>query len=407
MEKPLAFYMRPEKLEDIYGQDHLIGDGKILTQMIAHKKLFSMIFYGPPGSGKTTLALAIVKTLQLPYRLFNATTDNKKILDTIFKEASAFEHMVVIIDEIHRLNKDKQDLLLSYMEDGTITVIGATTANPLFSINPAIRSRCQLFPVHPLQVENMKALLSNVCQRIHCQITEEALLSIINKSNGDVRYAINLIDMLRILNTTITLQDVQNYSFNNTKAFKSDDYHYNLLSAFQKSIRGSDVNAALYYLAQLIEQGDMTSIERRLLIIAYEDIGLSNPYAVDRTYQAIQSAKVVGFPEAAIPLGFAVIDLTLSPKSRSTTEAIHKAIENVQSHAYDIPEYLHYKRLEASQEGTYDYHKPETWAKIQYLPDALKNMLFYQPHFIQGYEAQLYKNYETLLKINRKKPKDL
>lgn len=408
MIEPLAFRVRPNSLKDIKGQEHLIGKEKILNKMIENKRLFSIIFYGPPGTGKTTIATVLAKELNMPYRMFNAVTGNKKDLENIFLESKLSNGLVLIIDEVHRLNKDKQDLLLPYVEDGSIIMLGATTSNPLFAINPAIRSRCQLLEIKPLQENDLKETLlralsipEGLDNKIECE--EGSLELIVKKANGDVRYALNLLEIVSIAASGIITKDLINqYStVNNMGISKEGDGHYDALSAFQKSIRGSDVNAALYYLAKLIEANDMDSIERRLLVIAYEDIGLANPAAVGRCINAIDAAKRVGFPEAMIPLAHTVIDLSLSPKSRSATDAIHKTMDNIKSEALQTPNYLRLTPVNLEDEDKYSYDMPDIWPYIQYLPDKIKNMKFYVPNLNSSYEKQLAENYEKLSKIKR------
>lgn len=405
MIEPLAFRIRPKKLEDVKGQDHLIGENRILTKFVENKRLFSIIFYGPPGTGKTTLASALATELNIPCRTFNAVTGNKKDLDALFLEAKLASSLVVIIDEVHRLNKDKQDLLLPHIEDGSIIMIGATTSNPLFAINPAIRSRCQLLEVKKLGPNDIKEVLLRALTieeglNNKYKIEEDALDLIVSKANGDVRYALNVLDICSIASDgIINSQIVEQYANISSSNFDKDgDGHYDTVSAFQKSIRGSDVNAALYYLSRLAQAYDMDSIERRLLVIAYEDIGLGNPAAVGRTINAIDAAKRVGFPEAIIPLSVAVIDLTLSPKSKSAYNAINKAkyTENC-----SVPNYLKLNPVNIDEEDKYDYDRSELWPYIQYLPKEIKDMEFYNPSTNSSYESQLARNYEVLKKLKR------
>ena len=286
--EPLAFSMRPSVLNEIIGQQHLIGEGKVLRKCVENNMLFSMIFYGPPGTGKTTLAMVLANTLNKPYRLFNAVSGNKKDLDRIFEEAKYFPGLVVIVDEVHRLNKDKQDLLLPHIEDGSVIMIGATTSNPLHAINPAIRSRCHLFEVKALTQEDIKQALRNAIQspkglQNEVSIEEDALEIIARHCNGDIRYALNILEICAIACDGIISKDLvmQYSSIPNMSMDRDGDGYYDVLSAFQKSIRGSDVDAALYYLGIMIEANDLDSIERRLLVTAYEDIGLGNPAAVE------------------------------------------------------------------------------------------------------------------------------
>ena len=407
MRQPLALRMRPKSLDDVIGQKHLVGENMILRKVVENKQLFSCILFGPPGTGKTTLAKVLANSLNRPYRMFNAVTGNKKDLDAIFLEAKLSSGLVLIIDEIHRLNKDKQDLLLPHIEEGTLTVIGTTTSNPYFAINPAIRSRCHLLELKHLTPDDIKEALLNAIKAPEglnntVNISDEALEIIANHANGDIRYALNVLEICAIASNNITKDIVIQYSqFPNSSISLGDDGHYDAVSAFQKSIRGSDVNAALYYLARLIQANDMDSIERRLLVIAYEDIVLANPQACARCVSAIDAAKRVGFPEAKIILSNAVIDLCLSPKSRSADEAISKALQVVENNAYPVPDYLRLTPVNMKDEDKYDYDDKESWCHIQYLPEPIKNMEFYVPNQTGSYERALAANYENLKKLKR------
>lgn len=407
-DKPLAFSMRPVTLDEVIGQKHLIGEGQVLRRCIESGMLFSMIFYGPPGTGKTTLASVLANTLDKPYRLFNAVSGNKKDLDIIFEESKYFPGLVVIVDEVHRLNKDKQDLLLPHIEDGSIVMIGATTSNPLHAINPAIRSRCHLFEVKALTQEDIKAALLNAIHspkglQDEVTIEDDALDIIARHSNGDIRYSLNILEICAIASDGVITQDLvsQFSQIPNMGMDSSGDGYYDILSCFQKSIRGSDVDAALYYLGIMIEADDMDSIERRLLVTAYEDIGLGNPAAVARCVQAIDAAKRVGFPEGRIPLALAVIDLTLSPKSKSAEHAIDAAMNKLHNASYSVPDYLRFTPVSMNKEDTYDYDRPDLWNKIQYLPDRLRNERFYQPEETSNYEKVLAQNLVKLRSIQR------
>ncbi len=408
MKQPLAFRMRPQHLDEIIGQKHLIEKDKILYRCIQEKRLFSMIFYGPPGTGKTTLATVLANELNLPYRLFNAVTGNKKDLETIFEEAKYYEGLIVIIDEVHRLNKDKQDLLLPHIENGNIILIGATTSNPLHAINPAIRSRCHLFEIRQASQEDIEQALLRAIRDSRglnntVQIEEEAMHIISRHCNGDIRYALNILEICALAcDGIITKEVVSQYSqFPNMSMDHDGDGYYDVLSGFQKSIRGSDVDAALYYLGIMIEANDMDSIERRLLVTAYEDIGLGNPAAVARCATAIDAAKRVGFPEARIILSMAVIDLTLSPKSKSAEHAIDAAMSVLRNTSYSVPDYLRYTPVQMDEDAKYDYNRSDLWNKIQYLPDKLKNMHFYEPELTSSYEKTLAQNLEKIRKIPR------
>ena len=408
MKQPLAFRRRPKILDEIIGQQHLVGKDKLLRRCVEEETLFSMIFFGPPGTGKTTIAMALANELKLPYRLFNAVTGNKKELDQIFLEARLAGSLVVIIEEIHRLNKDKQDLLLPYVENGEVILIGTTTANPYFSINPAIRSRCHLLEVYPLSEEDIVIAIDRTIK--HPDWFKDTTIDPIAKkqlaryANGDLRYALNVLEVsaLAAKGQEITIDIIKQYlPLKNLNIDHDGDGHYDALSGFQKAIRGSDVDGALYYLAQLILAQDMDSIERRLLATAYEDIGLANPAAVGRTINAIDAAKRIGFPEAILPLGVAVIDLTLSPKSKSAYSAIKAALDEVKQHPLPTPMYLRLTPVGLDDKDKYPYDRPDLWHKIQYLPDQIKDISFYQPNDNSSYEKALSENWKKLKQYQR------
>ncbi len=408
MQEPLAFRMRPQKLSEVIGQKHLIGEGKVLRKCINAGRIFSMILFGPPGTGKTTLATVLANELNMPYRIFNAVTGNKKELEQIFTEAKLYPGLILIVDEVHRLNKDKQDLLLPHVENGNITLIGATTSNPFHAINPAIRSRCHLFEVKQLTMEDIEQALCNALQSSkgfnnNITIDDDALHIISRHSNGDIRYALNILEICAIASEGHISKDLVNQfsSIPNMSMDADGDGYYDVLSAFQKSIRGSDVDAALYYLGIMIEANDLDSIERRLLVTAYEDIGLGNPAAVARCVNAIDAAKRVGFPEGRIPLALAIIDLCLSPKSKSAEHAIDAAMEAIHHTPYKVPEYLRLTPVQMNEEDKYDYNRPDLWNQIQYLPNHLKNKHFYEPNTNSSYEKVLAQNLIKLRNIPR------
>jgi putative ATPase len=411
MSNPLAFRLRPQSLDDVLGIDHLIKETGLLKRCITEKRLFSMIFFGPPGSGKTTVAEILAKQCGYQYNLFNAVTGNKKDIDTIFSEAKLAKQLVLIIDEVHRLNKDKQDLLLPYIEDGSILIIGLTTSNPYFAINPAIRSRCILVQFKALNDGSMQQALDRALNHSESNLNQITLEDpvkhrLINLSNGDVRVLYNYLEVLALVYKAklITLIDLEELNLTSNLAFDHDeDGYYDALSALQKSIRGSDVDAALYYLARLIIAEDLDSIERRLLVIAYEDIGLANPALIARTIAAIDSAKRVGFPEAMIPLGVMVIDLALSPKSKSGISAMSRALDEVKKHPLPVPAFLRLTPVNMKEIDKYDYGRPDLWPLIEYLPDNALGLPFYQPNPSSPYENTLKSNLEILNRIKRTK----
>lgn len=418
--KPLALRMRPKKLDEIIGQQHLVGEGMIINRMVKARHLSSMILYGPPGIGKTSIASAIAGSTDTAFRMLNAVVNNKKDMEIVAEEAKMSGKVILILDEVHRLDKAKQDFLLPYLENGKIVLIGATTSNPYHAINPAIRSRCQIFELKPLEPKDIEKALQNAVEnkedglgKEQIDLAEDAKSHLALSSGGDVRSALNALE-LAVLSSEkdengiihISLKDaeqcIQKKSFVHDK---DGDAHYDVLSGFQKSIRGSDVNAALHYLSRLIEAGDLVSIARRLLVIAYEDIGLASPQAGARTLAAIESAERLGFPEARIPLANAVIELCLSPKSNSAYSALDQALNDLRSGASgEIPAHLrdaHYKGAKKLGRGL-DYKYPHDyesgWVQQQYLPDKLKGKKYYQPKKTGKFEQALAQVYENLNK---------
>ena len=402
MEELLPIKLRPKKLDDIIGQKHLIGKNKVITNLVKNKKLFSMILYGTPGIGKTSIAISIVEELQVRYRMLNAVINNKKDFDIVVEEAKLYNGIVLIMDEIHRLNKDKQDLLLPYLENGLITLIGMTTANPYHAINPAIRSRCQIFELKSLDNDDIrqainKVITSNILENI--SIDNDAINYIINNSNNDLRYVYNLIEVAYYAsnNGHLTLELVKSInSKGNIYIDKNGDGYYDTISAFQKSIRGSDVNASLYYLAVLIEAGDIDIICRRLSVIVYEDIGLANPNLGPHVNAAINNALRLGLPEARIPLAEIVIELALSPKSNSAELAIDKALNDVRTKKIGkVPKHI----VNHSPNYKYPHDYKHDYVKQQYLPDEIKGASYYTPK--ENKNEQILKNImEKLKNIN-------
>lgn len=398
MEKPLAVKLAPTSLSEVLGQEHLIGKGKILTNLVKNKKLFSMILYGKPGIGKTSIATALVHDLGIRYRFLNATINSKKDFDIVVEEAKMYDGIVLIMDEIHRLNKDKQDLLLPQIESGLITLIGMTTSNPYHALNPAVRSRCQLFELHELTTANILEGINRACVSGYLpdiQIDEKTKKYIADLAGNDLRFAYNLLEICYYAtdNKSITIETVK--MIHNKPVFfhdKNGDGYYDVLSAFQKSIRGSDVNAALHYLARLIMAGDLDSIFRRVSVIAYEDIGLANPGIGPKVMAAIEAAKLVGLPEARIPLGTIVIEMALSPKSNTAHVALDEALADIEKgNVGNVPNHIKTN----AKDYKYPHDFPNAFVRQQYLPDKLKNRKYYHPKNL-GYEATLEKFYRYL-----------
>lgn len=378
----LANELRPESLDDIIGQQHILP---LLKKMKEKNEIFSLILYGKPGIGKTSLAHAFLNDLKKDYTYFNATTGNKKELQELIKINDA-----LIIDEIHRLNKDKQDILLPAIEFGKIFVIATTTENPFFVVNPAVRSRMHILELKEVDEQDIQVALRKIIikQNMDVKISDELLNKIAKQSNGDFRYAINILSILNKLYSNSEIDEKVLKSVIPSIHFFSDkngDGHYDLLSAFHKSLRGSDVDASLYYLGRLIETGDIIGMERRMLAATYEDVGLANPNLPLRVISAIDTAKRLGFPEARLPLSVAVIDIAQSNKSNSAYLAINNVIDVINGGGvYDIPKHLkdsHYSSANKLGNGIgYKYVHDYADGKVeqQYLPDKIKDTIFYK-----------------------------
>jgi len=389
MKEPLAYSLRPKSIADVIGQKHLLGENCLLTRMVKAGKPINIIFYGYPGIGKTTLATALCADMKLPYSMFNAATDKKEALTSIVQLAKASTTpYIIIVEEIHRLNKDKQDILLPYLEDGTVTMFACTTENPYFSINPAIRSRCTIARLDLISPNELYLWLKKLNKegRISFNIADAALKTIAYHCNGDVRSAINVLDNIIKFypNEKIDNKKLQNILLSPTVLASSyGDEYYDMLSAFHKSIRGSDPDAGLYYLARLMTAGDLTSVLRRLVACAYEDIGLANAPLCSRVVIAAQACERVGIPECYQILADTVVEMCLSPKSNSAYMAFGQAMSDVANgKCYEIPKHIkdnNYASHTKLGNGGYIYphNYPNHWVDQQYLPKQLVGKKYY------------------------------
>lgn len=420
MNQPLAYRMRPKTIEEVVGQDHLVSEGKIIHRMVKANQLSSMILYGPPGIGKTSIASAIAGSTQHAFRALNAATDTKKDLQVVVEEAKMSGTIFLLLDEIHRLDKPKQDFLLPHLESGRIVLIGATTENPYISIHPAIRSRSQIFELSPLDVKSIEKALEKAMRdperglgQYKIELDSNALLHFSRSTNGDLRSALNALE-LAVLSTEKNNQGVIHITQEIAEEClqkkglthdKDGDSHYDVISAFQKSIRGSDVQAGLHYLARLIEAGELQIACRRLMVIAYEDIGLANPAGVQRTVSAVLAAEKLGLPEARIPLANAVVELSLSEKSNTAYKAIDAALADVKEGlGNQVPPHLkdsHYqgaRDLGNGEDYLYPHNSPNAWVEQQYLPSPLAEKNYYQPKLNSKFESALGKQYKQFTK---------
>lgn len=376
----LAYDLRPKTLDQVIGQEHLTSPGKPLYEMVQSGGLSSFILYGPPGCGKTSIAQGLSGSMKLPFYEFNASIDKKDKLQKIAKESFP---LVLLLDEIHRLTKPNQDFLLPYMESGDMIVVGATTENPYLSLAPAIRSRSFIFEAHPLTPKVISQYLKTLPQSK--PFTPEALAHLSNSVNGDLRSALTILEILT-QKERVEVEDVE--AFTHQKHIEGDldgDAHYNLLSALQKAIRGSDVNAALHYGARLLEIGDLLSLTRRLQVIAYEDIGIANYQMGILTHQACQTALAIGLPEAKIPIANVIVELALSPKSNLAYMSMNQALNDLkQVPNITIPDHLkdtHYKGAKDLGHGlTYKYPHDYPYHVVTqtYLPKDLENVQYFK-----------------------------
>lgn len=398
--KPLSFKMKPTKISEVVGQEHIIGEGKMLTTMIENHTIFSFILFGKSGTGKTSIAQAISGSTGIPLKKFNASKDAKKDLQSIIKEAEENEQTTFIfIDEIHRMTKPIQDFLLPYMENGLISIIGATTENPYISVNPAVRSRARLIELKPLSKDNIKEILINAIKdkfrglgNHQINISDDSLNFIANNANGDARIALNNLELAVSLENkkdneiTISTKTLETVIQKKDFDFGNGDNLYNTMSAFQKSLRGSDVDASLYYLARMLMGGELEAVCRRLMVCVYEDVGIANPLLPMRVNLAIETALQVGMPEARIPLAMAVTEVALSTKSNATYLAINKAIEHIEQNGLgEIPLDLqdnHYTGASNLGKGLsykYPFNYENNFINQQYLPHSIKNVKFFEP----------------------------
>ena len=414
-ESPLASRLRPTTLDEVVGQQHIIGKDKLLYRAIKADKLSSVIFYGPPGTGKTTLAKVIANTTSAEFTQINATVAGKKDMEEVVNKAKELKGMyqkrtILFIDEIHRFNKGQQDYLLPFVEDGTIILIGATTENPYFEVNGALLSRSSVFELRPLLQEEVETLILRAVQdekkgmgSYHAVIEEDALHFLADLAGGDARSALNAVE-LGILTTPrsedgmihITL-DVASECIQKrvVRYDKTGDNHYDTISAFIKSMRGSDPDAAVYYLAKMLYAGeDIKFIARRIMICASEDVGNADPMALNVAVSAAQAVERIGMPEAQIILSQAVLYVATAPKSNSACNAVFTAMDNVKKYKTTVPVHLqdaHYKGSAKLGHGIgykYAHDYPNHYVKQQYLPDEIKDAVFYEASD-NGYEQTI------------------
>lgn len=383
--KSLANKYRPKNLFEVVGQDEVTGDDGFLSNMIDTEMFQSIVLYGPPGVGKTTISKIVASSIEAQsdnfksHNLNGATSTIKDFRDAINHEGT---YNILVIEEIHRVNKDKQDALLEGIEDEEFLVIGTTTENPNFALNPAIRSRVTLVPLRSVTkesiVDNLNRVMSDYSD---IQVEEGVLDRIAELSSGDVRYSLETLQSCIVMankSKAINLSTVSKASMTPNRLIdKNASGYHSLLSALQKSIRGYDVQAALHYLGELLNAGDLVSLERRLIAIAYEDIGLANPELCARVAIATDAAKRIGLPEAKLPLSTIVVEMCLSKHSRSAHDAINKVIQSIDKEFHDVPEYLKLNTYGETKSKSYDYNNPELWKKLNYLPEKIKDNVYY------------------------------
>lgn len=406
--KPLAHRLRPTEFDQVVGQDHLIGEKGIITSMIKQNKIISFILYGNPGTGKTTIAQLVAKKAGMESFNFSAATDSKARLKEII-DTTAYHDILVIIDEIHRMKTDIQDYLLPFVEEGKVTIIGLTTQNPYMSVNPAIRSRCHIYRLNDITESDIVKVLELALKSDYVdtdyRYTKGALEYIAQSAGGEVRTALNMLEATMLIDTDeIITKEICKQAIGKPilKLDDQQDNYFDILSAFQKSIRGSDVDASLHYLARLITLEDLGSIVRRMLVIAYEDIGLANPNIGPKVVAACDAALKVGFPEARIPLSVAVIDMAISPKSNTAISAIDLALETYQTGKVGpIPSHILNREIKANQAlYKFPHNYPKALVDQTYLPESNINDTYYNPKEESTYEKALK---ERLIWIKQKK----
>ena len=393
---PLAERLRPQTLDELTGQEHLTGKGSVLRTSIEHQKIPSMILWGPPGVGKTTIANIIAHNLQFPFYTLSAISAGVKDVREVIEKAKKEQNSILFIDEIHRFNKGQQDALLGAVEKGTITLIGATTENPSFEVNSALLSRCQVYILKPLDKSSLIALMNHAIKEDKYLSTKNIELketeALINLSGGDARRLLNLLELVinqaKDNDIEITDQMVMNAAQQKTALYdKKGEQHYDIISAFIKSMRGSDPNAAVYWLARMIEGGEEVKfIARRMVIFASEDIGNANPTALVLATNAFQAVNMIGYPESRIILSQCATYLASSAKSNASYEAIGKAQMLVKQHG-DLPVPLPIrnaptklmKKLDYGKYYQYAHSFENNFAKMEFLPDKIKNTLIYNP----------------------------
>ncbi len=400
---PLAYRIRPTKLEDVVGQEHLVNKDGIIRRMVDESTFFSFILYGPPGCGKTTIAQILSSYFSTNSFNFNASVDNKAKLKDIATCTNYYDTTLVVVDEIHRMKKDTQDFLLPYLESGKIILIGLTTENPYMSINKAIRSRCHIYKLQEIKKDDIVKLLKKVLitEFDNYVLSDDIIQYVANSCGNEIRTSLNMLESI-VFSKQTKMENIENIiGIKNYRLDNKEDNYYDILSAFQKSIRGSDVNAALHYLARLIILEDLDIICRRLMIIAYEDIGLANPYVGVRVMAATACAKQTGLPEARISLANITVELALSPKSNSPYTALDKAIIDLQTLSdYDIPRHILNREIKGdSKLYKYPHDYPNNIVKQQYLPNSLKDKKYLELNTTGKYEKALKERFEMIDKF--------